>query len=270
MESKTRRTHLEPDGRGPGVASCAIGSLLASLSTGSAGHLPLDLPFDLPFQYFLGDHLPPGVPGLRLDLPFAGFRCSRRALMAARGAYGGMERDRILQFTPVDHPDARVQRVGFDLTDPYVEQCWSAVIGPSSTLLLRRLPTLWVERVPAELSAVDLSRSLGLGAGLGKRSRLADTLDRLVYHRLARPSTDRTGLDIYRQVPPLAGQQLERVPQWTRNTHQRLLGDHLEQIDDLAQHQASVASITARLDRIQHGSTGRTNGMAPSGKALGR
>ena len=26
-----------------------------------------------------------------------------------------MERDRILRFTPVDHPDSRVQRVGFDL-----------------------------------------------------------------------------------------------------------------------------------------------------------
>lgn len=181
-----------------------------------------------------------------------------------------MERDRILQFTPVDHPDARVQRVGFDLTDPYVEQCWSAVIGPSSTLLLRRLPTLWVERVPAEIAANELATSLGLGEGTGQHSRLTYTLSRLAQFRLIAPADDAGTFDVYRQVPPLAGHQLERVPQWTRDTHERLFGTHLEQIDDLAQHQASVASITARLDRIQHGSTGPTNGIAPSGKALGR
>lgn len=60
-------------------------------------------------------------------------------------------------------PTPRVQRVGFDLTDPYVEHCWSAVIGPTSTLLLRRLPALWIARVPIDIGASDLSRSLGLG-----------------------------------------------------------------------------------------------------------
>jgi hypothetical protein len=35
-----------------------------------------------------------------------------------------MENHDVLTLTPVPHPDGRVQRVGFDLTDPYVEQCW--------------------------------------------------------------------------------------------------------------------------------------------------
>lgn len=181
-----------------------------------------------------------------------------------------MERDRTLSFTPVDHPDERVQRIGFDLTDPYVEQCWSSVVGPSSTLLLRRLPTLWISRVPAEVGASDLSRSLGLGIGVGERSRLANTLNRLVQFRLAKPSLDGTGFDVYRQVAPLSPRQLERVPEWTRGTHDRLFGCHLEQIDTAAQHQTNVASIGARLDRIQHGPPAPTNGLHPTGKGLGR
>jgi hypothetical protein len=181
-----------------------------------------------------------------------------------------MEPDRTLCFTPVDHPDARVQRVGFDLTDPYVEHCWSAVVGPSSTVLLRRLPTLWVDRVPAEIGASELSRSLGLGAGAGEHSRGVNTLERLVRFGLATPATDGAGLDVYRQVAPLSVRQLARLPDWTRDTHERLFGAHLEQIDHLARHQASVASITARMDRLQQGPGHAVNNPTPHGQALGR
>ncbi len=187
-----------------------------------------------------------------------------------RGAYGGMERDQILRFTPVDHPDSRVQRVGFGLNDPYVEQCWSAVVGPSSTLLLRRMPTLWLERTPADVGASELSHSLGLGVGVGEQSRFVNTLNRLVQFRLARPAPDGVGLEVFSQVSPLAPHQLERAPQWTRDAHERLLDAHLEQFDDLAQHQANVASITARLDRIQNGTSRSTNGVATHGQALER
>jgi hypothetical protein len=54
-------------------------------------------------------------------------------------------------------PHRKVRRVGFPLDDPYVEQVWAAVIGPSALLVLRRLPVLWLEREPA---VVDL-RELG-------------------------------------------------------------------------------------------------------------
>lgn len=107
-----------------------------------------------------------------------------------------MERDQKLWFTPVDHPDPRVRNVGFDLTDSYVEQCWASVIGPSSTLLLRRLPTLWVSEVPAVMGASDLSQSMGLGAGVGERSRFVNTLDRIVRFGLAKPAADGAGLRV--------------------------------------------------------------------------
>jgi hypothetical protein len=181
-----------------------------------------------------------------------------------------MERDGILRFTPVDHPDSRVQRVGFDLRDPYVEQCWSAVVGPSSTLLLRRMPDLWAINPPGEIEATELSCSLGLGLGVGDRSRLMSTMNRLVQYRLARPVPDGAGLEVFRQVSPLTPHQLGRVPQWTRDTHERLLDTHLEQFDDIARHQANVASITARLDRIQNGTSRSINGVATHGQAVER
>ncbi len=89
-----------------------------------------------------------------------------------------MENQTVLTFTPVDHPDARVQRVGFDLADPYVVQCWGQVIGLSATLLLRRMSILRSERVPATITHEELARSLGLGAGTGTNSRLLHAIDR--------------------------------------------------------------------------------------------
>lgn len=177
-----------------------------------------------------------------------------------------MEHDRTPQFTPVDHPDTRVRRIGFALSDPYVEHCWSAVIGPSSTLLLRRLPTLWIARVPAETDAGELSRSLGLGAG--DRSRLASTLERLVNLGLARPAADGAGLEVYRQVPPLTQRGLARLPEWTRDAEDRLLGAHLTQIDDSTRHHANVVSITARLDRLQHRPGPRLDGPTHHGPGI--
>lgn len=212
--------------------------------------LPRDLPFDLPLDFGLR------VP--RLGCP----RSARHA--RPRRPTEGMDPDRTLSFTPVDHPDLRVQRVGFDLTDPYVEQCWSAVVGPSATLLLRRLPTLWVAQVPAEIDPGELSRTLGLGAGTGEHSRLTNAFRRLARFDLATPAAAGAGLDVYTQVAPLSPRQLARCPEWTRDTHERLFGAHLDRIDDRSRHQASVASITARLDRLQHGTGHATSrGQAP-------
>lgn len=161
-----------------------------------------------------------------------------------------MERDRDLVFTPVSHPDQRVRQVGFDLTDTYVEQCWSAVVGPSATLLLRRLPELWRHQVPAEIPASEFSQSLGLGAGTGPNSRLASTMDRLVRFGLARPERA-GGLDVFLEVAPLHTRQLERVPAWTRSTHERLLSAHLEGFEGVTQHRSKVTAATDDLERFR-------------------
>jgi hypothetical protein len=180
-----------------------------------------------------------------------------------------MERDRDLVFTPVNHPDPRVRQVGFDLTDTYVEQCWSAVVGPSATLLLRRLPELWQREVPARVPAGEFSQSLGLGAGTEPNSRLASTMDRLVRVGLARP-VRAGGLDVFLEVPPLQPRQLERVPGWTRSTHERLFTAHLDGFEGVAEHRSKVNAATVDLQQFRQRATHTEVATNSHQQALGR
>jgi hypothetical protein len=182
-----------------------------------------------------------------------------------------MELDRLLTVSPAHHPNPKVRRLGFELTDPYVEQCWSGVIGPSSTLLLRRMPALWVERVPAVMPASELSRSIGLGAGTNSNSRFGATLKRLADFHLIRhagPSGDH--FEVFVEVSPLTPRQLVRLPKWTRATHERLFSAHLDGLTVNDQRHARIATITTRLDRLQQ-PTGRQPDQ-PTGfqRAIGR
>ena len=162
-----------------------------------------------------------------------------------------MEPSDVLTLTPIDHPDERVSRVGFDLTSPYVEQCWGPVVGPSATMLLRRMPTLWTERVPATITHRELARSLGLGGGTANNSRLAYTLDRINRFGLATWDRQAGTLDVYLQVAGLTQPQLHRLPEWTQRAHERLLDSHVRQLDEHQQATPRVAAITTRLDRLQ-------------------
>ncbi|MGB3409935.1 MAG: hypothetical protein WBA45_01955 [Microthrixaceae bacterium] len=177
-----------------------------------------------------------------------------------------MELEHDLVISPVNHPGPQVRRIGLDLSDPYVEQCWSAVVGPSATLLLRRLPKLWQHQVPAELPAEELSRSLGLGTGTGPNSRLASTLDRLVRFGLARPG-QAGGFDVYLEVAPLQDRQLDRVPEWTRTTHERLFSAHVERFDGVAEQSPKVAATSdlgQYRQRVSQAAVA-SNGTRPSG-----
>jgi hypothetical protein len=62
--------------------------------------------------------------------------------------------------------------------------------------------------------------------------------------------------------------QLDRVPEWTRATHERLFGTHLDGLAGVSERDAKITSITARLDRLQQ-PTGaqRTTGL---GRSVGR
>lgn len=164
-------------------------------------------------------------------------------------------------FTPIEHPRPTIRDVGFDLEHRYLEQCWSAVIGPSALLLLRRLPTLWVTEIPAEIDSAEMARSLGLRHTTSQHGSLQRTMERLCRFGLARPSQDRPGLDVYRQIPILSPRELARVPQWTRNAHTRLFNDHLEIVTAGAEAAIEVPPVLARMDKIQpatHGSDTHT------------
>jgi hypothetical protein len=165
----------------------------------------------------------------------------------------------------VPHPHPRVRQVGFDLDHPYVEQCSVTVVGPSCTLLLRRLPVLWREGEPAVVNPSDLSRSLGLsGNTTSSANRLWRTIERLTQFGFAKRSPD-ASLEVYTQVAPLTPRALARVPDWSQRAHHRLLGEHLDRLAGTPPPSAgtSTARITERLDHLE-----RPRSLAPPG--LGR
>jgi hypothetical protein len=164
------------------------------------------------------------------------------------------------------HPDPRVQRLGFDLTHPYVEQCWGAVLGPSGVAILRRLPTLWAEHEPALIASADLGASLGLTDRTGDHSRLGRALRRLDRFRLGEWLDPGRVLAVYTVVAPLTESQMRRVSDWTRSAHNRLLDDHLAELAGKRDPGGAVSDIAARLDLLQET---RATQLDPD-QALGR
>lgn len=157
----------------------------------------------------------------------------------------------VLAIHAVPHPELPVRQAGFPLDHAYVEHCWSAVIGPTCTLLLRRLPILWCESEPVVVRASELSRSLGLGADTNRDRKFWRTITRLTQYGLARPAQDNV-LDVYATVRPLTPRQVARLPEWSQQAHHRLLGEHLDQLAAGSDHAATPQSrITTRLDRLE-------------------
>ena len=181
-----------------------------------------------------------------------------------------MENRTVLTFNLVEHPDARVQRVGFDLTDPYVEHCWGPVLGPTSTLLLRRMPLLWAEREPATITHGELAKTLGLGGNGGENSKLMRSIDRLVQFRLAAWQVPGQSLDVRRQVPGLSPGQVELLPVWSKRLHERLLDERVNGLLERDENAAKVATITARLDRLQRPRAIEPMTPATQARAAGR
>ncbi len=140
----------------------------------------------------------------------------------------------VFDLHPVPHPSAPVRQVGFPLDHPYLERCWTPVIGPSSVLLLRQCTALWRRSAPARVPAEDLARQLGLGNGTARSSALWHTVERVVRFRFAAMPVAGE-LRVYTEVPPVRGHQLERLPSWCREEHERLLGQHLDRLARISQ-----------------------------------
>ncbi len=171
----------------------------------------------------------------------------------------------VLDLHAVPHPSAPVRQAGFPLDHPYLEHCWTPVIGPSSVLLLRRCPWLWREAAPARIPTEDLARQLGLGTGTGRSSPVWHTIQRVVRFRFAAMAAPGE-LRVYTEVPPVLSRQLDRLPSWCRQEHERLLGQHLDGLARLSGATVTPASdpspahvrLAKHLDRLstQAGVTG--------------
>lgn len=173
-----------------------------------------------------------------------------------------------LIISPVAHPDPRIHRAGFPLDDPYLERCWLPILGPTSVLLLRRMPVLWRDDPAVGVPVDELAVALGLGHKVGGQSPLFRTLDRLARFNFAYRVKDNQ-LDVYTEVPPLNTRQLESLPPSVRAAHDQLLTAHLERIG-LVPAAPSVApaqpTLVDRIVDVRHPSVA-TNGVS-SGLSL--
>ena len=148
------------------------------------------------------------------------------------------------------NPSHAVRQAGFPLDHPYLERCWTPLMGPSGVLLLRRMPELWRRGTSVGIEVEELARSLGLGSAKGRRSAIWRTMDRVANMRFGAWSGAQE-LEIYTEVRPLGPRQLERVPEAVQEVHHDLLGTHLDQLAAAARVPPAL-DLTRRLDALEH------------------
>jgi hypothetical protein len=107
---------------------------------------------------------------------------------------------------------------GFPAHSAYVELVWSGRLGPTATLLYRRLGGL-ARACPegASIDVADLGAGLGLGRGDGRWSPLARSVGRLVVFGAARWDGDT--LEVRRALPPVTTASLARLGPTAQRIH---------------------------------------------------
>jgi hypothetical protein len=118
--------------------------------------------------------------------------------------------------------DPVVERAGFPVSSLYTETVLLPVLGPSTTLCLRRLGG-WATAFPNG-TGVDtgrLARDLGLSDSLASNSPMSRTLTRLCRFGMARWVDGE--LAVRTRVAPLAERQLQRLSPQMVDVHRRLV-----------------------------------------------
>lgn len=122
--------------------------------------------------------------------------------------------------------DPVLDAMGHDPRSPYVERYWLSILGPSATLLLRRLAAgLEAEPDGFEFDPAEWALELGLGTRGGKNSPFWRTIDRTTRFGMTRRNAE--VLAVRRRLPPLTARQVERLPGRLRTAHERWSADQL-------------------------------------------
>lgn len=115
--------------------------------------------------------------------------------------------------------DPVIDSLGFDPRSPYVENFWLGILGPSTTLLLRRIAA-GLERHPEgfDLSLTETAAALGLGGRGGRNAPVMRSLARCCQFGAAVfYGNDR--LAVRRRLPPLTQAQVGRLSPELRDAH---------------------------------------------------
>jgi hypothetical protein len=118
--------------------------------------------------------------------------------------------------------DPLVEEFGHGPRSMYTETVWLPVLGPTASWLYRRLGS-WALHTEGGLD-VDLnqlSASLGLGEGLGRNSKMAKALGRLVRFEIARAGGGE--LQVRTALPPLPMRIVKGLDPVTQTLHERYM-----------------------------------------------
>lgn len=115
--------------------------------------------------------------------------------------------------------DPVVDLLGHDPRAPYVEKFWLAILGPSTTFLMRYVAAA-LEAQPDgfDLDLDDAAKALGLGTKGGHSAPFVRALARTSQFHLSRAAGS-AALMIRRRMPPLSRQQVLRLPPALRDEH---------------------------------------------------
>lgn len=125
--------------------------------------------------------------------------------------------------TPMIHvttwEDPVVDLLGHDPRSPYVERFWLAILGPSTTFLMRHVAAA-LEAHPDgfDLDLHGAAKALGLGTRGGHGAPFVRALARTSQFHLSR-SAGSAELMVRRRMPPLSRQQVLRLPPALRDEH---------------------------------------------------
>lgn len=116
-------------------------------------------------------------------------------------------------------PDPVIDRAGHDPRSRYVERFWLGVLGPSTTLLLRRFADeLELRPHGFVLDIEETAACLGLGMRSGRNSPFVRALGRLCQFELAQLQPGDV-LAVRTHVPSLSRRHLMRLPETARLHH---------------------------------------------------
>lgn len=155
----------------------------------------------------------PQLQGAGTERPTAGLTA------AGDGSRQGPLPTRRLHVVAWDDPV--VDSSGFDVLGAYVELFWLPVLGPSATLLLRRLAAgLRAEPGGFDLELDVAARALGLGGVGGRRSPFRRAILRCTRYGVARHLAD-DRLAVRRWLTALPERHLQRLPEPLQAQHRR-------------------------------------------------
>ncbi len=125
---------------------------------------------------------------------------------------------------PWSGPEARGP--AHELRSEYVERFWLGVLGPSVTLLLRRLARGFDHHPGGYvIDVADTARAIGLGSSTARNSPMNRTLERAcMFSTMRRTAHDR--YEVRRELPRLNARQLARLPTVVRGAHDHWIRQH--------------------------------------------